>query len=77
MHYHWAESQGSTYHGPIQIDIGSTEKEHGTSYVAFSRATKLSNICVGSGFSVERLTTMISKGKRLINRLVEVERLQL
>ena len=46
-------------------------------YVAFSRATKLSNICVGSGFSVERLTTMISKGKKLINRLVEDERLQL
>ena len=39
--------------------------------MAFSRATKLSNICAGTGFSIHWLTAGISKGKKLMNKLHE------
>ena len=38
------KSQGITINGKYCIDLGTKEMNHGMTYVAFSRATKFSNI---------------------------------
>jgi hypothetical protein len=53
----------------------SSIEEHGLSYVAFSRATRLSNIGIIGGMDGPRLTSAISKLKKVKNRLMEDVRL--
>ena len=57
------------------IYLGPTEKEHGLAYVAFSRATRFSNIGIIGGLTEERLTKKISQQKKLQVRLIEDARL--
>ena len=58
------------------IVLGPKEKEHGLSYVAFSRAIKFLNIGIEGGISGTRLTTQISSMKKLKLRLEEDDRLR-
>ena len=53
------------------MNLGSKEKEHGLSYVAFSRATKLSNIGITGRTAGNHLTTKIATMKKVKNRLEE------
>ena len=69
------KAQGQTIRGKVVIKLGKSEREHGLSYVAFSRATRLSNIGIIGGMDGPRLTSAISKLKKLKNRVKEDERL--
>jgi hypothetical protein len=67
--------QGSTLKTPIVLKLGDSEKVHGLSYVGFSRATLVSNICILNGCSLQRLTDDISKLKSIKDRKIEDRRL--
>jgi hypothetical protein len=70
------KAQGQTITGKVVIKLGKSEREHGSmSYVAFSRATRLSNIGIIGGMDGPRLTSAISKLKKVKNRLIEDVRL--
>ena len=68
------KAQGQTIKGKIVFDLGDEEKEHGLAYVALSRATKLSDIGI-IGLSGTRLTTQISRNRKVARRLLEDVRL--
>lgn len=70
------KSQGMTITDAVMVNLGNTERDHGCSYVALSRVTSVTNLCIGPGVTLERLTTAISKGKKLKDRLIEDERLK-
>ena len=53
----------------VIIDLGKDETTLGLAYVAFSRATKLSNIGIVGGVTKERLTTVIQNKKSLERRI--------
>ena len=55
------KAQGQTIRGKIVLELGDHERTIGLSYVAFSRATKLSNIGIDGGLSRPRLMYVISK----------------
>ena len=71
------KSQGLTIKGLLAYFLGKEVKEHGLTYVAFSRILAIEQLFVGQGFSLNRLTTDISKGCKLKKRLEEDERLQM
>ena len=66
-----------TIKGLLAYFLGKEEKEHGLTYVAFSRILAIEQMFVGQVFSLDRLTTDISKGYKLKKRLEEDERLQM
>lgn len=51
-------------------------QDHGLTFVALSRATSIDNVFLCSGCSLERLTTKVSEGYKLKQRLKEDDRLQ-
>ena len=53
------------------IVLGIREAEAGLTYVGCSRMTDIINLFIGQGCSFERLTTAISKNKKLQARLAE------
>jgi ATP-dependent exoDNAse (exonuclease V) alpha subunit len=69
------KSQGMTIKGLVKFLLGDKEKEHGLTYVGFSRVLKHEQLDIGPGCSLERLTTKISNGYRLKRRLIEDIRL--
>jgi ATP-dependent DNA helicase PIF1 len=71
------KSQGMTITGLVALSLGDAEKEHGLTFVALSRATDMCNVFLGAGCSLERLSTKISSGYKLKQRLKEDIRLQL
>ena len=52
------------------------EAEHGLTYTAFSRETKLSYIGIIGGLSGDRLTTKLSRMKKVRDRKAEDDRLK-
>ena len=52
------KSQGITIDGKYCVDLGSTEMNHGMTYVAFSRATKFSNIGLISALTGTRVNAI-------------------
>ena len=66
-----------TIPGLVAISLGDVEKEHGLTFVALYRSTDVDNVFLGAGCSLERLTTKISSGYKLKQRIVEDNRLQL
>jgi len=62
------KAQGQTIRGKIVLDLGKDERTVGSSYVAFSRATKLSNIGVSGGLPSTRLMEVLSRKKSLQRR---------
>jgi ATP-dependent exoDNAse (exonuclease V) alpha subunit len=71
------KSQGLTIRGLVAVSLGESEKEHGISYVALSRATDISNVYLGHGFSLDRLTIKISQGNKFKERIIEDGRLDI
>ena len=69
------KAQGQTMTGKVAIKLGDKEVEHGLSYVAFSRATRYRNVGIIGGVTATRLTTEITKLRKLTHRLREDERL--
>ncbi len=53
------KAQGQTIRGKVVIKLGKSEREHGLSYVAFSRATRLSNIGIIGWMDGPRLASKI------------------
>jgi ATP-dependent DNA helicase PIF1 len=69
------KSQGLTITDYICVRLGDKEPEHGATYVVFSRTQDLNMICIGPGVGLDRLTTKITNGRKLKERLKEDERL--
>ena len=64
---------------PLRVEdlkLGDKEKEHGLSYVAFSRSTRFCDNGIIGGLSRERLTTKISQQQKLVKRRQEDQRLR-
>ena len=76
--YAWTiwKAQGQTIHGKIILDLGKTEKEHGLTYVAFSRVKKLEDIGIIGNFSLERFVHKIASHKKMAPRKREERRLK-
>lgn len=70
------KAQGQTMKGKIVLTLTDKEKECGLSYVAFSRATTISNIGIIDGVSCERLTTKINNSDKMKKRQEEDARLR-
>ena len=68
---------GMTITGLVALALGDSETEHGLTFVGLSRATDFENVFLGPGYSLERLTTKISNGVKLKQRLIEDARLQM
>jgi hypothetical protein len=71
------KAQGMTIKGLVKFLLGDKEKQHGLTYVGMSRVEICEQLNIGPGCSLERLTTKISSGSRLIKRLVEDKRLDI
>jgi hypothetical protein len=70
------KAQGQSMSGKVVLNLGESEKEHGLSYVAFSRATRFDCIgLAGRGVSFERLEK-IKEGAKLKARVREEVRLR-
>ena len=67
--------EGSRFTNKFTLHLGMTEKDHGCSYVAFSRATNIKNILLPQGISLERLTVKIQSLKKNTARIEEEKRL--
>ena len=76
--YAWTvwKAQGQTIYGKIIIDLGKNEKEHGLTYVAFSRVRKLEDIGIVGSFTHERFLHLIGKHKKVAPRKREERRLK-
>jgi hypothetical protein len=70
------KSQGSTFSDPIRLELTNKELACGGTYVCWSRATDINNVCVGSSIPLDRLTTAISNSDVLQRRLIEDKRLK-
>ena len=69
------KAQGQTLTGRLVLHLGDTEKTAGIAYTAMSRATRLENIA-HYGITLERLTTMITRGSGFVGRRREEDRLR-
>jgi hypothetical protein len=75
----WAwtwKAQGQTFKTPIVLNLGEKERDHGLTYVAFSRASRLSLIGIRGGFSKERFTSKIKNHAKMKPRIKEETRLR-
>jgi ATP-dependent exoDNAse (exonuclease V) alpha subunit len=63
------KSQGQTFFGKVVLNLGEHEKEHGLSYVAFSRATRFSDIGLKDGITETRLINKIRNQKKMRGRI--------
>jgi ATP-dependent exoDNAse (exonuclease V) alpha subunit len=70
------KGQGQTFTGPVVLDIGKDEREHGLAYVAFSRATRFSNIGIANGVYFDRLTRKIKNQSKMKCRLLHEKHLE-
>ena len=68
--------QGQTIRGMLVADLGSKENEHGLSYTAFSRVTRLFNFGIIGGLTLERFTSKIKNQAKVAPRRVEESRLR-
>jgi hypothetical protein len=66
--------QGLTIKGLVAVELGDSEKEHGLTFVALSRATEMTNVYLVNGCSFTRLTK-IKDGPKIKVRLPEDGRL--
>ena len=62
------KAQGQTIKEPILIELERTEREHGLTYTAFSRATKIKQIGLIGGVTYDRLTKF-KETPKFINRV--------
>ncbi len=59
------KAQGQTIHGKVILVLGKTEREHGLSYVGFSRTTRLEDVGVDGGINADRIMSKIQNQKKL------------
>ena len=69
------KSQGQTMRCKIVLNLGKKEMDHGLTYVAISRATKIGCIGIDGGVTRERITTQLSSMKKVQVRKEEDKRL--
>ena len=70
------KAQGQTIRNKLCLNLTKKEREHGLTYVAFSRATKFLDIGIFDGISRNRLCNAIRNNKKLKPRLDEENRLR-
>ena len=58
------------------FELTNKELACGGTYLCWSRATDINNVCVGSSIPLDRLTTAISNSDVLQRRLIEDKRLK-
>ena len=68
------KAQGQTIKSKIVLHLGKSEKEHGLTYTAFSRATKFSDVGIFDGFESTRFTHKIPQQTKMASRLAEERR---
>ena len=68
------KDQGHTC--PILLDIGKDEREHGLAYVAFSCATRFSNIGIANRVYFDCLTRQIKNQSKMKCRLLHEKHLE-
>ena len=69
------KAQGQTIRSKIVANISEIEKEHGLTYTAFSRATRLTDIRLLNGITRNRLTIKIANQAKMEPRKKEERRL--
>lgn len=70
------KSQGTTIDHKLVINLGKKESEHGLTYVAFSRARRLSDIGIVGDFTKTRFINSVRDHKKMKPRQVEEARLR-
>ena len=75
--YAWTiwKCQGQTFRCKVVVNLGTSEREHGLTYTAFSRVTRFSNLGILRGISKDRLCRKIKNLKKMGDRIREQERL--
>ena len=63
------KSQGQTFIGKVVLHLTEREREHGLTYVAFSRATRFSNIGLYDGISESRLIAKVRNHSKMGARI--------
>ena len=76
--YAWTKwkSQGQSMPGKVVVVLSDTGKDHGLTYVAFSRVTDFNNLGIEGGITLERFTKKIKEHKKMKVRLAEEARLR-
>ena len=62
------KAQGQTIKQKFVLNLGIKEQDHGVTYVAISRATRLGDIGIVGGVTVSRITTHLSNNAKVIAR---------
>ena len=75
--YAWTiwKCQGQTFRGKVVVNLGTSEREHGLTYTAFSRVTRFSNLGILRGISKDRLCRKIKNLKKMGDCIWEQEQL--
>ena len=60
----------------LPVELTSTEREHGLTYVALTRSIKFSNIGLKDGISKNRLCVKIKNQAKMKKRILEEKRLK-
>jgi hypothetical protein len=63
------KSQGQTFTGKVVLNVSDHEREHGLTYVAFSLATRFSNIGLQDGITDTCLRDKIWKQGKIRRRI--------
>ena len=76
--YAWTKwkSQGQSMTGKVVVVLGNKEREHGLTYVAFSRVTNFKNLGIEGGMTLERFTKKIKDHGKMAPRIAEEARLR-
>ena len=69
------KAQGQTIRSKIVLNLGRKEMDHGLTYVAISRATKIGSIGITGGVTRERITSQLANMKKVKFRKREDTRL--
>ena len=69
------KAQGQTIKSKIVLNLGRKEMDHGLTYVAFSRATKIGSIAIAGGITFERISSQLANMRKVQVRKGEDVRL--
>ena len=67
--------QGQTIRNKIVLTLGNKEIAHGLTYVAISRATRVSNIGIRGGLNFAIISSKLADKKKMRVREIEDQRL--
>ena len=69
------KSQGQTIRTKIFLTLDNKDMAHGPTYVAISRATRVSNIGIRGGLTFARISSKLADMKKMRVRKIEDQRL--